>query len=737
MGAQCADARKCILVVDDSAVDRITLRAMLADRYDTLEAAHGPDALAILERQGRRIAAVLLNASRLSLSEYDFLRSLRSRQEFASLPVMILAQLDDFDGELRALKLGATDICRRPCPLPLLQQQLENLLLFSEAVALDSSLGRDSLTGLDGREAFYARAGAVIAAGGEYMIASLDVERFKLINDLFGAAQGDALLRHVAACLKDALPKEALCGRLEADHFAICLPRTGAAEEALIALARDCLRDYPLDMKIELRLGLYDIVDTAVPVNIMCDRARMAGASIKGRFDQICARYNDEHRRALLKEQAIVNSMRDALEQEDFLVYFHPKHDLETMRLVGAEALVRWRHPRLGFISPASFVPIFEKSGFISAMDEYVWEHVCRHLRNWMDAGVPTVPVSVNLSRVDIHKPQLCELLLGLLRKYRLPIHMLRLEVTESSYMDDPQQLNATIRNLRLAGFFVEMDDFGSGYSSLNMLKDIYVDALKVDMRFLENSSDSRRGTTILTAVLRMARWLRLPVVAEGVETVHQVNFLRSVGCAVGQGNYFGRPIPADEFRTLLCRGPVGTESFRVPDEYADMEPEALWQASGEFSCLFNALPGVGACMCLLDGGELEVLRANDACRALLADGSGIGEIVLLEHICQTDRPAFLRALHAAAERRQPRHVCCRCRTASGRLVWLDAGASFLARSGERVLLALMLRDMTREKQREMRLCRQEHALARTGGHGAGRLRRGIFRSPARGTEWP
>ena len=709
-------SRKRILIVDDSTLNRALLRHILSAQYDIIEAEDGKTALELLFTRMEDIAAVLLDIVMPDISGYEVLAAVRERQEFAALPIMVMTQLDGHGEEIRALELGATDFVSKPYQPEVLRQRLSNILLLSEAAALRHTVERDALTGLYAKDAFYARAAATMQADSSraYVIATLDIDHFKLVNDLFGAAQGDKLLRHVADSLLTVLEKNhALCARLDRDHFAVCTPQSADTELLLTRLAHSCLTAYPLDMKLAMRLGLYTVQDISVPVNLMCDRALLAGASIKGKCNQICAHYTEAHRQLLLEEQAIVNSMHEALAREEFQVYFHPKYSLQTMHLMGAEALVRWQHPQMGMLTPERFISIFEKNGFISAMDEYVWTQVCRQLRRWLDAGVPVVPLSVNVSRVDIYHPRLCTLLQNLLHTYRLPPHMLRLEVTESACTDNITQLSTTINALRAAGFVVEMDDFGSGYSSLNMLKDIPVDVLKIDLRFLENSQETLRGTSILASVIRMARWLHIPVLAEGVENVGQVAFLRSVGCAGGQGTYFGRAMPAQNFEALLRSAPFAQGWNELPMPDGGVSP--LWRASDEFSWLFNALPAA-VCMAELHGSRLETLRVNERYLALFPETTAENPVghSLLDGVAEHDRRLLLRGMHAADRTRRPQVVQYRRRLPDGRTLWIEASMYCLTHDNGSLLLSFMLRDMTLMKRHELRLLQRENGLART-----------------------
>lgn len=259
----------------------------------------------------------------------------------------------------------------------------------------------------------------------------------------------------------------------------------------------------------------------------------------------------------------ILNSMDAALENHEFKVYLQPKCNMHTGLVVGAEALVRWEHPQRGLISPGSFIPIFERNGFIKKLDVYIWEETAAWLRRWLDAGHPATPVSVNISRIDVYEMDVCQILLDLLGKYSLDPRLLELEITESAYAEQPELIIQTMERLMGHGFTVLMDDFGSGYSSLNILKDVPVDVLKLDRAFFNGGGvEDRRGKYVVENVITLAQALDMRTVSEGVETPSQVEFLSQAGCDMVQGFVFSRPVTPEAFERLAfcAQAPAGAE---------------------------------------------------------------------------------------------------------------------------------------------------------------------------------
>lgn len=309
---------------------------------------------------------------------------------------------------------------------------------------------------------------------------------------------------------------------------------------------------FALNHRTVLSFGLYRIDDKSLPVSVMCDRANMALWKAKGNFKTPYCEYDEDMRQQVLKEQKIINAMERAIENKEFAIYLQPKYRLEDETIVGAEALVRWNSRDNGFISPGDFIPVFENNGFVYEVDKFIWEETCRYLRKWLDEGRAVKPVSVNVSRIDLYDPKLVDYLVALRGRYGIPARYLELEITESAYTEDPEQIISMTKHLRDAGFVILMDDFGSGYSSLNMLKDIQIDILKLDMGFLKSSDHSAKGGNILAAIMQMAHSLKMQTIAEGVETKEQVEFLKKIGCQCVQGFYFAKPMKASEFEAFI-----------------------------------------------------------------------------------------------------------------------------------------------------------------------------------------
>jgi len=421
----------------------------------------------------------------------------------------------------------------------------------------------DPLTGLYNSSTFYSEARDLLDhhSGIPYCIITTNIRQFKLLNDLLGRETGDEMLRTIGASLAEIYGPDIVCGRLESDKFAICAPAERHIEELLeetLGEKFDRLHTkYNLSLAVLNYYGVYLVAEPELPVAAMCDRANMALNVIKGDAGCHIAYYDTNLRNKMLWESKLIAEIPQALRSRQFVVYFQPQVDSRSGRIIGAEALVRWQHPENGLIAPGVFIPLLESMGLIYQLDQYVWEEACARLCDLRALGY-TVPVSVNISPRDVYSGDIYQVITELMKKYELPVENLNLEITESALVLDMDRLLSIIRRLQSAGFRIEMDDFGSGYSSLNTLKDIPVDVLKLDMRFLEDAKDVERSATILKMIVGLSDALGIPLIAEGVEQKEQVDFLAGIGCHNLQGYYYSRPVPFEEFKAMLAQHETG-----------------------------------------------------------------------------------------------------------------------------------------------------------------------------------
>ncbi len=436
---------------------------------------------------------------------------------------------------------------------------LKNMSL-STSDSASASFDYDKLTGLLHRDPFCTKVEKLLSQNKckKYAMCYLDIVKFKAVNDMFGYSEGDKLLVHIAKVLKDLQNKIPLACRNLADRFAFLLDIEDEDLSGSLKNILEITENAGLHFVINCNIGVYVIEDKTDSVNSMIDKAILAHSSIKGNLAVKIEYYTDKMRDLVLSEQEITLEMNAALDEGQFIVYYQPQYSHSTGTLIGAEALVRWNHPKKGLISPMLFIPIFEKNGFIAKLDNYVFEQACKLLKKAKDNNYSTVPVSVNFSKIELYSPTFTERLEQIRKKYGVESKNLHIEITESLLFDDSREINNIIKKLHGYGYIVEMDDFGTRYSSLNVLKDLEFDILKLDMHLLSDNNKSSRGGIIVSSVINMAKWLKMDVIAEGVETVEQADFLKSIGCDYIQGYLYSKPLPEKDFEKLLNSDHVG-----------------------------------------------------------------------------------------------------------------------------------------------------------------------------------
>ena len=627
--------RKQVLIVEDNALNREILCEILSTQYRVLQAENGQEALDLLQAHGDDVALILLDVMMPVMDGYAFLDRIRTDHVLSRIPVIVTTQSDSEEDEIIALSHGATDYVPKPYRPRAILHRAASLIKLRETSAMVDQFMRDSLTGLYSREYFFTKVRDTLAEhpDTQYTLVCSNIENFKLFNDIYGTAEGDRLLREGADITRKMLGNAGFAGRFAADRF-LCLVRREVEILDREHFGHFSFEISPLMRSVVMRWGIYEITDRSVPIEQMCDRAMLAANSIKGQYNRHFATYDDELRSKLLREQAITHSMESALAEGQFAVYLQPKYSLTGECLAGAEALVRWVHPTLGFLSPGEFIPLFEKNGFISRLDQYVWEQVCALLRSWQDRGLPPLPVSVNISRADVLRMDLTATLRELITTYGIDPACLHLEITESSYAESSGPIISAVDELRALGFVVEMDDFGSGYSSLNTLSRMRLDVLKLDMRFIQSEIAKPAGQSLLGDIVTMAHRLSLSVVAEGIETREQVLRLQAIGCDYAQGYYFSRPLPVDEFERLRSEQRIAdAQSIAASRRGADPSSLLVVDADPDYRCRVHNLFAEQYHI-------LEAATAGEALAHISAEGSE-GICVVIVSTALPDRGAM------------------------------------------------------------------------------------------------
>lgn len=571
---------------------------------------------------------------------------------------------------------------------------------------------KNKLTGLFARNPFFTQTETFLrvneTAAGKYCLVAIDIEHFKLFNEWYGQVAGDKLLREIGAHLNKMRQEfGGIAGYMGGDDFVIVLPNDEKVLENLKCRITGFVRAYGGHTGFLPAFGFYIIDDISLSVSQMYDRAILAQETVKGNYAVRCAYYSSDMKTRLENNHVLLTEVQAGLERDEFIYYLQPKRNLNTGKIVGLESLVRWKHPEKGIVAPGYFIPVMESNGLITELDMKVWEQVCQTLQDWIKSGHKVIPISVNVSSVDIYAIDVVEHFKNLVRKYGLPPEYVELEITESAYVEEYKVITGVAEALRNAGFTVLMDDFGSGYSSLNMLKDVNVDVLKIDMKFLkmdENTMD--KGMGILEAVTRMANIMGLRMIAEGVETEDQINYLLNMGCIYGQGYFFYKPLPVEEIKILLndennvdYRGIQARKIEHV--RFKDLFQSEL----ASDSILNNILGPIAIYDVYCD--NVELLQVNDKyCLLVGQDPVDLAENVqVMEAIHPEDRKKmqniFQRSFQRLAEGAEG---TVRRRREDGQYIWINIKAFFLREQDGHKMFYGAVRDVSEEMNQFQKL---------------------------------
>lgn len=418
---------------------------------------------------------------------------------------------------------------------------------------------KDEITGTDNMNFFRLKAPRLLAENREnpYAVVYLDINMFRYINNIFGFSAGDEVLRLTAEQIHAALDEEKeIFARYINDHYLLLVRYVGndALIKRLHAIQRKIHqegREFISGYKLSFSAGVYCVVDAREDLYKMINYANIARKKVKGNHKSACYFYGKDIHDQLLNRQSIETVMYNALENKEFIAYLQPKFDLQTRRVSGAEALVRWLTSEGKLISPAQFIPIFEQNGFITRIDFAVFKQVCAMMRKWLDAGLEPPPVSVNFSRLHLYDTNLAARLKPIIESYQVPPRYIQIEITESAAIKSIENFVRVMAELHDLGFKIEIDDFGTGYSSLRLLRELTIDGIKIDKSIIDDIETNKRSRIIVTKVIEMAKELKIKTVAEGVELMEQAALLENIQCDLGQGYLFARPMPIVEYELL------------------------------------------------------------------------------------------------------------------------------------------------------------------------------------------
>ena len=539
-----------ILLVGINAENEALLEDIVSEKYEVKKVS-AENALKVLYDKSNSFSAAIINRK----DALSILKEIRSNPEYEKFPVLICTDIDNAEDEEELLQLEVLDFLKIPFNKSRVLNRLKTAIKLSEANRVIDELERDELTGLLTRKAFLRKVSHVINDNREksYCIIAFDFDNFKSSNSLYGVEKCNEFLAYTAHEMMKAQP-EGISGRYGGDQYILFFDyEKNVNIERLNTLTKKILDTAPIPHQI-VKMGVYSPIDTDAPLVINCDRAFLAISEIKGKYGKNLAFFEDDLQNHLLNEQRIIETMERGLEENQFQVFYQPKHETVTGHIAGAEALVRWNHPEYGFMAPNQFIPLFERNGFITKLDFFVLEQVCKDIKRWQQDGLPLIPISVNVSRFDFLDEGCIQKQLDFIEDYGINHNLLHMEVTESLYSENTDLIISQVKKTQDLGFMIEMDDFGAGYSSLGLLSTFPLNIIKLDISFVRNI---KTNEIVIENIIKMAHRMGLLTIAEGVETLEEYKILKSLGCDFIQGFYFSKPLPVREFETYLKKSSV------------------------------------------------------------------------------------------------------------------------------------------------------------------------------------
>ena len=550
--------KRKLLIVEDEFINREILKNILLDDYEICEAEDGESALEILKSNKNNFSLILLDLFLPKLSGLELLNIIEGDGKLNNIPVIVLTS--DKELEVQCLSYGASDFISKPYPdSRIIKARINRVIELFEDRQTIKSTERDALTRLYTRSYFYKYvADADKNNPNQEMDAiAIGIRSFHVIKERFGAQFSDSLLVRFSKRLKAVMPNiSGMVCRLEVDTFIVYAKHIENYEEFHQEISADIFVDIDNKTPITVQMGIYQNVDKNIDIDVRFERAERALDKIRNNVIKNISIFDDKLKEKEMYEEELIEEFSTAIKEHQFVVFYQPKFNIKGDKpfLASAEALVRWKHPTKGLISPGIFIPLFEEKGLIQRLDLYVWNEAALQMKKWQEKYHKHVPVSVNVSRIDLYDPNLVKTLLDIVKQNNLETKDLYLEITESACTENVDIIIDKVNALREAGFMIEIDDFGTGYSSLSMINKIPLDALKIDMIFIRNAFRSQNDNQLIKIIIDIASYLKVPTIAEGVENKEQVEVLKELGCDLVQGYYFSKPVPEDEFARFLTQ---------------------------------------------------------------------------------------------------------------------------------------------------------------------------------------
>ena len=545
--------KRTILVVEDEIINQEILKEILGSQYDIITATNGLEAIHELTTSIRPISLIMLDLNMPTMDGIEFLNKIKE-YNIKSIPIIVITS--EADMELSSLELGATDFIKKPYDMPeIIKARVNKAIELFEDKLIISQAERDELTQVYNKNFFkeYVKKLDEYNPNIDMDLNVLDIENFHIISEIYGKEKSDEIIKYIADELKRYVKEfDGIVGRLEEDYF-IMYHKHIENYANLIKEFYALLEEKYGITGVNFKLGIYEIKDKDIETDIRINRAKLVCDHISNASQNHYLVYNDSDQKDSLLHEQLVYDFPTSLKNREFSIYYQPKYNVEKDKyyISSSEALVRWNHSKYGMISPGIFIGLLEERGLIRELDKYVWEEAIKDLATWKKEGIKIVPVSLNVSRIDLLDDGIVSIFADLVKKYDVDSKYIYLEITESACNNNMNQLINTIEKLRDLGFKIEIDDFGAGYSSLNVLTTIPFDVLKLDMLFVRGMANNKT-LKMIEIVAEIAKYLDVILVAEGVETLDQLNQLREYGYQVIQGYYFSKPLKKEEFYNLL-----------------------------------------------------------------------------------------------------------------------------------------------------------------------------------------
>lgn len=552
--------KRTILVVDDEIINQEILKEILSDNYEVLVAGNGIEALDCLKTSLMPVSLILLDINMPLMNGMEFISAVKRDEKFKKIPIIV--STGEKETELKSLELGAVDFITKPYDMPeIILARVNRSIELSEDRMIIQASERDELTGVYSMHIFpeYVVKMDTYNRDTQNDMIVVNIEKFHLFNELYGREEGNKVLQALAEVLKEIARKyNGIVGRLQADYFVLYIEHRKDYGSFVEFIIKELEEKFGIT-GLRVRVGIY-IVTEDDSVDDRIDRAKRVCDEIKSNTPTDYLVFTHEMQEKTLFNERLIRDMKKAINEKQFEVYYQPKINVagEKNVLSSAEALIRWNHPKFGFISPGVFIPLFENNGSIRLLDRFVWEQSAKQIRKWKDKYGKSIPVSVNVSRVDMFDSRIVNVLNNIVSEAGISPSDLYIEITESAYNNELDQMLDIIHELKELGFKIEIDDFGSGYSSLNTLTSLSFDIMKLDMQFVRDMLKNEKTLKMVNIVAEIGEFLNVPLVAEGVETKEQCEALKKFGYEIIQGYYFSKPLCAADFETYIEKEEYG-----------------------------------------------------------------------------------------------------------------------------------------------------------------------------------